>query len=101
MLRLQETQLAIVASLQNAAAHQWLCVAPLLAASRAPDCPACTHSARSTVQIFEKHPTTIKNYGIWVRYMSRTGFHNAYKEYRDVTLNGAVEQMYQARVRPE
>ncbi len=49
------------------------------------------------LQIFEKHPTTIKNYGIWVRYMSRTGFHNAYKEYRDVTLNGAIEQMYQAR----
>lgn len=24
-----------------------------------------------------------------------TGFHNAYKEYRDTTLNGAVEQMYQ------
>ena len=48
------------------------------------------------LQIFEKHPTTIKNYGIWVRYMSRTGFHNAYKEYRDVTLNGAIEQMYQA-----
>lgn len=50
-------------------------------------------------QIFEKHPTTIKNFGIWVRYMSRTGFHNAYKEYRDVTLNGAVEQMYQVRTR--
>ena len=49
------------------------------------------------LQIFEKHPTTIKNFGIWVRYMSRTGFHNAYKEYRDVTLNGAVEQMYQVR----
>ncbi len=50
------------------------------------------------MQIFEKNPTTIKNFGIWVRYMSRTGFHNAYKEYRDVTLNGAVEQMYQARL---
>jgi len=35
----------------------------------------------------------VKNYGIWVRYMSRTGFHNMYKEYRDVTLNGAVEQV--------
>lgn len=37
----------------------------------------------------------MKNYGIWVRYQSRTGYHNAYKEYRDTTLNGAVEQMYQ------
>ncbi|CAK7346658.1 unnamed protein product [Dovyalis caffra] len=25
---------------------------------------------------------------------SRTGYHNMYKEYRDTTLNGAVEQMY-------
>ena len=47
------------------------------------------------LQIFEKKPTTVKNFGIWVRYQSRTGYHNMYKEYRDVTLNGAVEQMYQ------
>lgn len=46
-------------------------------------------------EIFERNPTTVKNYGIWVRYTSRTGVHNAYKEYRDTTLNGAVEQMYQ------
>jgi ribosomal protein L20A (L18A) len=45
-------------------------------------------------QIFEKKPTTIKNFGIWVRYQSRTGYHNMYKEYRDVTLNGAVDQLY-------
>ncbi|KAF3508795.1 hypothetical protein F2Q69_00008367 [Brassica cretica] len=25
---------------------------------------------------------------------SRTGYHNMYKEFRDTTLNGAVEQMY-------
>jgi large subunit ribosomal protein L18Ae len=45
-------------------------------------------------QIFEKKPTATKNYGIWLRYQSRTGYHNMYKEYRDLTLNGAVEQMY-------
>ena len=50
------------------------------------------------VQIFEKKPTTIKNFGIWLRYQSRTGYHNMYKEYRDVTLNGAVEQMYTVRL---
>ena len=49
------------------------------------------------MQIFEKNPTTVKNYGIWVRYQSRTGYHNAYKEYRDTTLNGAVSQLYQVR----
>merc|ERR1712032_687141 len=31
----------------------------------------------------------------WLRYQSRTGFHNMYKEYRDTTMNGAVEAMYQ------
>ncbi|KAG4935653.1 hypothetical protein JHK85_050572 [Glycine max] len=45
-------------------------------------------------EIFEKNPTKIKNYGIWLRYQSRTGYHNMYKEYRDTTLNGAVEHMY-------
>ncbi|OWM78772.1 hypothetical protein CDL15_Pgr002943 [Punica granatum] len=45
-------------------------------------------------RIFEKNPTKIDNYGIWLRYQSRTGYHNMYKEYRDTTLNGAVEQMY-------
>ncbi|PPR87321.1 hypothetical protein GOBAR_AA33371 [Gossypium barbadense] len=46
------------------------------------------------LQIFEKNPTKIKNYGIWLRYQSRTSYHNMYKEYRDTTLNGAVEQKY-------
>lgn len=48
----------------------------------------------SELQIFERKPTKIKNYGIWLRYQSRTGYHNMYKEYRDTTLNGSVEQMY-------
>ena len=47
------------------------------------------------LQITEKYPTKIKNFGVWVRYQSRTGYHNMYKEYRDVTLNGAVEQVGQ------
>ena len=36
----------------------------------------------------------MKNFGVWVRYQSRTGYHNMYKEYRDTTLNGAIEQLY-------
>ena len=32
-------------------------------------------------EIFEEDVTTLKNFGIWIRYQSRTGFHNAYKEY--------------------
>jgi len=49
----------------------------------------------ATNEIHEKKPTTIKNFGVWVRYQSRTGYHNMYKGYRDTTLNGAVEQLYQ------
>ena len=45
------------------------------------------------VELFEKHPTKVNNYGIWLRYNSRTDTHNMYKEYRDTTLNGAVSQM--------
>jgi len=45
-------------------------------------------------EIFEKKPETIKNFGIWLRYSSRSGTHNMYKEYRDTTLVGAVTQMY-------
>merc|ERR1711977_814044 len=43
-------------------------------------------------EIFEKNPNTVKNYAIWLR--SRTDQHNMYKEYRDMTINGAVSQMY-------
>merc|ERR1712127_939410 len=46
-------------------------------------------------EIFEKSPMKVKNYAIWLRYQSRTNTHNMYKEYRDITLNGAVGQMYQ------
>ena len=59
--------------------------------------PTVQLTGHALVQIFEKRPTTIKNFGIWLRYQSRTGYHNMYKEYRDVTLNGAVEQMYTVR----
>ncbi|KAK6203510.1 60S ribosomal protein L18A [Scheffersomyces amazonensis] len=45
--------------------------------------------------IAEAHPTKVKNFGIWIRYESRSGIHNMYKEYRDVTRVSAVETMYQ------
>ena len=46
------------------------------------------------VQIHEKNSRNIKNYGIWLRYDSRSGTHNMYREYRDLTLCGAVTQLY-------
>merc|ERR1712224_21051 len=45
-------------------------------------------------EIFENNPNAVKNYGIWLRYRSRTDQPNMYKEYRDLTINGAVSQMY-------
>merc|ERR1712224_1132282 len=45
-------------------------------------------------ELFDRGPTKVKNYGIWLRYQSRTNTHNMYKEYRDVTINGAVSQLY-------
>ena len=46
------------------------------------------------VEIVEKNSRTVKNYGIWLRYSSRSGTHNMYREFRDITLTGAVSQLY-------
>ena len=43
---------------------------------------------------YEKTPLKIKNFGIWLRYDSRSGTHNMYREYRDLTIGGAVTQCY-------
>merc|ERR1719356_2097707 len=48
----------------------------------------------SVEQIREKRPTHIKNFGIWLRYDSRSGTHNMYREYRDLTVSTAVTQCY-------
>jgi large subunit ribosomal protein L18Ae len=48
----------------------------------------------STSEIFEKKATCMKNFGIFLRYDTRTCTVNMYKEYRDTTLCGAVSQMY-------
>merc|ERR1712217_836862 len=45
-------------------------------------------------EIFEKNPQVVKNYGAFIRYDSRSGTHNLYKEYRDTTRVGAVSQLY-------
>ena len=48
----------------------------------------------SVQEIFEKNTTAVRNYGLVVRYRSRTGIHNMYKEFRDISVCGAVGQMY-------
>jgi large subunit ribosomal protein L18Ae len=36
----------------------------------------------------------IKNFAIWLRYDSRSGTHNMYREYRDLTTEAAITQCY-------
>ena len=50
----------------------------------------CLSARRRRVQIFEKSPTVVKNFGIWFRYESRTGTHNAYKEFREMSADKAI-----------
>lgn len=47
------------------------------------------------LQIHEKKPLKVKNFGIWLRYDSRSGTHNMYKEYRELSRADAVKSMYQ------
>eukprot|EP01098_Paradermamoeba_levis_P016376 TRINITY_DN8822_c0_g1_i1.p1 TRINITY_DN8822_c0_g1~~TRINITY_DN8822_c0_g1_i1.p1 ORF type:complete len:192 (+),score=57.77 TRINITY_DN8822_c0_g1_i1:50-577(+) len=45
-------------------------------------------------QIYERKPLKVKNFGIFLRYNSRGGTHNVYKEFRDLTRAGAVNKLY-------
>ncbi|KAJ5374150.1 Ribosomal L18ae protein family [Penicillium concentricum] len=45
--------------------------------------------------IAEKRPLKVKNFGIWIRYDSRSGTHNMYKEFREMSRTEAVEALYQ------
>jgi len=49
----------------------------------------------SVNQIYDKSPSVAKNFGFWFRYESRTGTHNAYKEFRAMQLTDAVNMLYQ------
>jgi len=45
-------------------------------------------------ELVERNSRIVKNYAIWIKYDSRSGTHNMYREYRDLTLTGAVDQLY-------
>ena len=45
-------------------------------------------------ELVEKNTRYVKNYGIWIKYSSRSGIHNMYREYRDVSINGAIDTLY-------
>merc|ERR1719511_304866 len=46
------------------------------------------------VELVEKNSRVVKNYGIWLRYSSRSGTHNMYREFRDVKVANAVTSCY-------
>ncbi|EJD05422.1 ribosomal protein L18ae [Fomitiporia mediterranea MF3/22] len=45
--------------------------------------------------IHERRPLRVKNFGIWIRYDSRSGTHNMYKEFRALSRAEAVHSLYQ------
>merc|ERR1712153_153733 len=49
----------------------------------------------SVREIFEAKPEKVSKYGIWLRYDSRSGTTNMYKEFSALTQNEAVATMYQ------
>merc|ERR1712000_560467 len=59
-------------------------------------------------EIYEKKPNVVKNYAAFVRYDSRSGTHNLYKEYHDNNIRFPLphrvqrtsEKRYQRRFRP-
>lgn len=54
-----------------------------------------THGEILKIQEIHEKPTSVaRNFGIFLKYRSRTGIHNIFKEFRDVSLAGAVSQMY-------
>jgi large subunit ribosomal protein L18Ae len=55
--------------------------------------PSIIASAHSAKQVTEKRQGVIRTYGIWLRYDSRSGTHNMYREFRDVALAGAVSSL--------
>merc|ERR1711990_937841 len=48
----------------------------------------------SVKKVAEKSPTVVKNFGVWLRYDSRSGSHNMYREYRSTHTADAVTQAY-------
>ncbi|KZS97061.1 60S ribosomal protein L18A [Sistotremastrum niveocremeum HHB9708] len=45
--------------------------------------------------IHERKPLKVKNFGVWLRYDSRSGTHNMYKEFRELSRADAVKAVYQ------
>ena len=45
-------------------------------------------------ELFDSGKVTSKNYGIYLKYRSNVGTTNLFKEFRDVNIQGAIDQLY-------
>lgn len=54
---------------------------------------ASTGEILAVNEIHEKRNAVLKNFAAFVRYDSRSGTHNIYKEFRDTSRVGAVQQL--------
>lgn len=44
--------------------------------------------------ITDPEPLRVKNFGFWLKYHSRSGIHNMYKEFRALTINVAAQKLF-------
>ncbi|KAG9035508.1 60S ribosomal protein L20 [Tulasnella sp. JGI-2019a] len=56
---------------------------------------AATGEIVAVHKISEKKPLKVKNIGVWVRYDSRSGTHNMYREMRDMSRAAAIDKLYE------
>jgi len=45
-------------------------------------------------RIKDPEPLRIKNFGFWLKYQSRSGVHNMYKEYRALSIEVAAQKLF-------
>ena len=44
--------------------------------------------------MLDPEPKRVKNFGFWLKYRSRSGTHNMYKEYRALTIEVAAQKLF-------
>eukprot|EP01083_Nonionella_stella_P042458 114669_1 len=45
-------------------------------------------------RILDPEPLRVKNFGFWLKYQSRSGIHNMYREYRALTVEVAAQKLF-------
>lgn len=45
-------------------------------------------------RIKDPEPLRVKNFGFWLKYQSRSGIHNMYREYRALSIEVAAQKLF-------